>query len=88
MNAHVFSAPAQPAHDYVARLDDGSLVRLRTSPRATTWCHRCLLRRRFANLVVRVYYDGHRFSCAEPCKRPSRREMRERVRVAKARGAR
>jgi len=85
MTVHLFAAKAQPAHDYLVTLDDGPPFRCETNPRATTWCHKCLRRRRFANLVVHVYYDAHHFYCAEPCKRPSRREMRERRRAERER---
>lgn len=64
MTVHVFIERRQPATKYKVQLDDETITI--TNPAKRTIIADCCQRRRIArNLTVQVYYDCHRYQCAD-----------------------
>lgn len=79
---HVYRAPAQPATRYLVDFGEGLRHWMKTKPRVLIFCCECDQRHRAENMVVRVYYDCHRYSCApeKGCKAPGWKKPRRRSR--------
>jgi len=61
---HVYTAPLQPATDFVDHTFDKPL-RIRLKKRTLRHCYGCGRRRRAENLKVQVFYDGIRYWCKD-----------------------
>lgn len=62
---HIYTAPIQPAHNFVDRTGPGKPMRCRYSPRALRWCDVCHRQRWAKNMWVQVYYDMIRYFCRD-----------------------
>ena len=60
--AHIFTAPMQPATNFVDRNGDKPM-RVKCSPHALKRCWKCRKQRRAKNLFVQVFYDSIRYWC-------------------------
>jgi hypothetical protein len=69
MSVHIYTTNAQPLTRW--RIGTNILPKpsrwFTCSPRRQQRCENCLRLRYARNLVIRVYYDCSRVSCAEPC---------------------
>jgi len=61
---HVYVSPRQPLTKYVDH-NFPKPMKFRTNPRKKFSCDACGRRRWAKNLVIQVYYDMSRISCAE-----------------------
>ena len=62
---HLFVAKHEPATRYNIGGPSGQRIYVRNKPHRTLPCSACKRWRWAANLVVQVYYDCVRFSCAK-----------------------
>ena len=74
---HIYTAPLQPATNFVDRSGLGKPMRIKWSPHKLLYCRTCNRLRRAKNLNVQVFYDDLRFFCKDKTQcQPKRKAKR------------